>query len=562
MRKRLISPLADFFRELKRREVYPIIAGYAVVSWILLQIGEVTFAPMGLPDWVMVSLIVTVILGFPVAMVLAWVYDITPNGIRVDTGFRVRAKKEDDRPSIAVLPFVDMSPDNDQEYFCEGIAEEILNGLTTIRELRVVARSSAFQYRQEEADARQFGKRLGVDAVLEGSVRKSNNRLRVNVQLVNLADGYDIWSKSFDEEPKDVFSIQDEIAREVVDSLLQTITEKHQKTLRTTSCQNTRAYDYYLRGRQYFNRFQKIDIESARQMFRQALEIDPGCSSAWTGYADCYSFLYMFVKRNESYRAEAHKASQRALELAPGLADAHASRGLAYLISEQLDLAEAEFDEALRLNPMLSQAYYYRGRTGIHQGNAELAAKMFEKACEVDPADYQSRFLRVQVLRGMGRMKDAIEEAKKGIAIVEKRLRWHPDDARALQLGAGSLILIGEIERGKRWLKRAMEIDPDDSILLYNVACHYATLGQIDESLDYLESAIEKGAVNAVWMKNDEDLANLRNHPRYESILRHLENQSGAEMDDLSTDSGRVAKSEKLLPFTSGKATGNRSSAA
>ena len=161
--------------ELKRRRVYPVIAAYAVVAFILLQIGEITFGPLGLPNWVMVGLIVVVIVGFPITVVLAWIFDITPGGIR-RTG---EAVESEDRPSIAVLPFVDMSPEQDQGYFCEGVAEEILNALTKIQQLSVAARSSSFQYKAGAGDVREIGKELGVKAILEGSVRKSDNHLRV-----------------------------------------------------------------------------------------------------------------------------------------------------------------------------------------------------------------------------------------------------------------------------------------------------------------------------------------------------------------------------------------------
>jgi TolB-like protein len=194
--------------ELMRRRVYPVIAAYAVVAFILLQIGEITFGPLGLPNWVMVALIIVVSVGFPVVVVLAWVFDITPTGIR-RTG---TLAESDDKPSIAVLPFVDMSPDKDQGYFCEGVAEEILNALTKIPELSVAARSSSFQFNAGIHDVRDIGRELGVKTILEGSVRKSADRLRVTAQLVKSSDGYHLWSKTFNEELDDVFAIQDEIS--------------------------------------------------------------------------------------------------------------------------------------------------------------------------------------------------------------------------------------------------------------------------------------------------------------------------------------------------------------
>ena len=516
MKLRPLLPLTKLSRELKRRKVYPVIAGYAFAAWILLQIGEVTFEPLGFPDWAMTGLVIVVILGFPVALVLSWVFDLTATGLRRDSDMPV--VESDDTPSIAVLPFADMSPDKDQGYFCEGVAEEILNALTKIERLHVASRTSSFQFKDGQGDIRDIGRELGVRAILEGSVRKSGNQLRVTAQLIKVADGYHLWSKSFDQELEDIFAIQDEIASCIAESLLDTLTK-----VKTTSSRDVKAYEHYLRGRQFFNRFRKKDIDFARQMFRQAIDIDPEFALAWAGYADCFSFLMMYVEPDDSYCGEASKASERALELGPDLAEAHASRGLAYLISEEFELAETEFEKALDLDSSLFEAYYYYGRTRFHQGNVEEAAELFAKAAEANPADYQSRLLRVQILRGLGRMDEAMAEAKMGIVAVEKHLELNPDDARALHLGAGSLIVVGESEVAEQWLKRALEIDPDDSVVLYNVACNYAILGNIDTSLNYLEQAVENGTVSVAWMRNDEDLKNLRGHPRYEELLQKLE---------------------------------------
>jgi TolB-like protein/Flp pilus assembly protein TadD len=517
--------------ELRRREVYPVIVAYAIVGWILLQIGEVTFGPLGLPDWVMSFLVVLVIAGFPVALLLAWRYDFTPRGIHRDRGSVPEAAAG--RPSIAVLPFVDMSPDKDQQYFCEGVAEEILNALTRIRELRVAARSSSFQFPADVGDVREIGRQLGVKTILEGSVRKSGDQLRVTAQLVKVSDGYHIWSKTFDQELENVFAIQDDIASSIAQSLLETINPIEYAVVQTTSSANVNAYDYYLRGRQYFKRFRKMDVEHARNLFWQAIELDPDFALAWAGYADCHSILMMYSDPKPAYALQASHASKRALQLQPDLAEAHASRGLACLVSREFDSAEAEFVRALELNPGLFNAWYFYGRTRFHQGDMEMAADLFRKAAEVDPDDYQARLLRVQILRGAGQTELAEREAAEAIAVVEKHLEWTPDDARAFHLGAGSLIALGQFDRARRWMRRALELDPEDSIALYNVACNFATMNEVEESLDHLEKAIDKGMVSADWMRNDEDLISLRTSPRFKELLRHV-----AERDQLRNQGG------------------------
>lgn len=517
--KRNLRSLAQLSRKLKRRRVYPVMVAYALFCWVILQIGEVTFAPLGLPEWAMTGLIVAVVVGFPVVFVLAWVFDIKVTEPEED------AEREIVSPSVAVLPFTDMSQQSDQGYLCEGIAEEILNGLTLIPQLHVAARMSSFQYREGAGDIRDIGRQLGVSAVLEGSVRKSGCKLRVSVQLISVEDGYHLWSRTFDQELQDIFAIQDEIATGVAHAMLDTL-ERVETTLTT----DVSAYEYYLRGRQFFNRFSKLDIEYARQMFGRAIEIAPDFAQAWAGYADCYSFMVMYEDPQDSYRNEANAASLKAVQIDPDLAEAHASRGLAYLVCEGYAMAESEFKRAIELNPALFEAYYYYGRARFHQGDMDGAADLFERASIANPADYQSRFLRVQILRGMGRLAEAKEEASLGLKAVEKHLEWNPDDARALHLGAGSLLLTGDLERADSWLRRAIEIDPRDSVVLYNVACNYAIMNKTEEALDYLEQAIEHGTVSASWMINDEDLVSLHDLPRYRKMLEGLE---GLEDKDL-----------------------------
>jgi Flp pilus assembly protein TadD len=233
--------------------------------------------------------------------------------------------------------------------------------------------------------------------------------------------------------------------------------------------------------------------------------------------------MVMYVDPEPRYQQEASRASQRALQLEPDLAEAHASRGLACLVCEDYDNAEREFIKAIELNPNLFEAYYYYARTKFHHGDMAAAADLFQKAADVDPADYQSRCLRGQILRGSGRVDEARVQALDAVSVIEQHLKWSPDDARAYHLGAGSLIILNEFERAKRWLHRAIEIAPEDSVVLYNVACNLATLGETEKALDYLERAAEHGAVSAAWMRNDEDLVKLRGDPKYIALLDRLD---------------------------------------
>jgi len=509
--------LAGFSAELVRRRVYPVIVAYALIAWALLQIGEVTFEPLGLPGWVMTALVFVAIAGFPVAAILAWMFDITPFGIRRDLPPLFADPSVAESPSIAVLPFTDMSQEQDQSYFCEGVAEAILHALTKIRSLHVAARTSSFRCASADEDVRDIGHRLGVSTILEGSVRKSGGQLRVTAQLIKVADGYHLWSKTFDRELTDIFEIQDDIATSIARSLVKTI-----NPVSTTSTRDVVAYEFYLRGRQYLNRLRKTDLNSARRMFFQAIRKDPEFALAWASYADSYSMEAMYADPTPWLRDKALEASDRAVALGPDLAETHASAGLAQLVSEDFETAERELKKAIEINPDLFEAWYYFARTRFHQGDMDSAAELFAKAASVDSEDYQSRLLRVQILRGQGRVEDARSEAHEAIEVAERHLEWNPDDVRAMLLGAGSLILLGDTERAERWMQRALEIDPDDPISLYNLACNYATLNKVDEALDYLERAADIGTVSKDWMENDEDLVNLRAHPRFDAILEKV----------------------------------------
>ncbi len=523
-----------FYSELKRRKVIRVGMFYAIGAFVLLQIGDVAFEPLDLPGWVMRSLIYTVIVGFPLALVLSWFFDLTRQGLRRDpfdltatgeyTTF-VPATEFGTTPSIAVLPFTDMSEAQDQGYFCDGVSEAILNALTRVGNLQVASRTSSFQFRNTSDDIRKIGKKLSVNTVLEGRVQKSNDRLRITAQLINVKDGYHLWSKQYDADLKDIFEIQDEIAQSIAEAQALELSAQEQSALKTASTTDARAYDFYLRGRKFFHRFSGSGMVYARQMFDQALEIDPDFALAWAGRADCYAFVEMYVQADRTNRVEVTRSAKRALELDSVAAEPHASRGLAYLVCEQYDEAIEEFETAIRISPTLFEPWYYYARASFHQGKLQKAADLFAKASEVNPDDYQTRILRAHVLHGLGQVELANEVGKEAIKIVEKHLKWHPDDPRAFYLGAGTLQQLGEHDRAERWIGRALAIDPTDSVVNYNVACFYALEGQGDKALTSLESAVDHGSVSASWMQNDDDLASIRDNPRFDALIERLQKQ-------------------------------------
>jgi serine/threonine protein kinase/Flp pilus assembly protein TadD len=428
-----------------------------------------------------------------------------------------------DIPSIAVLPFVDMSREKDQAYFCEGIAEEIINALSRVQGLRVASRTASFQFRDTAVELKEIGHRLRVETLLEGSVRKSGNRLRITAQIVDTEQGFHLWSESFDRELKDIFEIQDEIAKNIVRALQVTLSPQERGALRKPSTRHVQAYDYYLRGRSFYFKYGRHDIEFALQLFARATELDLGYALAYAGLADCWSYIYLYSDRRESVREQAISASRRAVELAPDSAQAQASHALALSISGRKEEAEHGFETAVRFDPGLFEAWYFYARHTFVNGDLEKAARLFEEAIRVRPDDYQAPLLVAQIYDTLGRLDDGIAARRSGVALVEERIQLHPDDVRALYMGANGLVALGERELGLDWARRAQKIAPDEPMLLYNLGCIYSLAGEIDEALDCLERAVAHGLVQKGWYLHDSNLDPLRQHPRFLALMEKLE---------------------------------------
>jgi len=282
------------------------------------------------------------------------------------------------------------------------------------------------------------------------------------------------------------------------------------------------AYNYYLRGRQFFHQFRRTGIQFARRMFERAMQIDPGYALAHAGAADCCSFLYMYWDASNSNLEGANAYSKKALELAPELAEAHAARGFAVSLSKRYDEARREFEMAIRLDPKLYEAHYLYARACVQEGKLEEAAKHYEDASRTRPEDYQSILLMQGPLHSLGREADAYAALRRGVQVAEKHLELNPDDARALYLSAGALAQLGERERALELAKRAFAIDPEDSGVLYNVACVYANLGDAENAITCLEKAIQNGFGHREWLEHDTDLTSLRADPRFTALRERL----------------------------------------
>jgi serine/threonine protein kinase/Tfp pilus assembly protein PilF len=424
--------------------------------------------------------------------------------------------------SIAVLPFTNMSADAENEYFTDGLAEEIINALSKIQSLRVASRTASFAFKGKNEDIAEIGRKLKVSTFLEGSVRKMGSRLRITAQLVNVADGYHLWSERYDREMEDIFAIQDEISQAIVKALRVILSEGEKKQIEKARAVNVQAYDYYLRGRQYFHQLRRKSLEIAKQMFSKAIEIDPEYARAHAGVADCYSLLYTYFDAREFNLRQADKASSKALELEPELAEAHVAKGLAVSLSKRFDEAEQEFETAMRLDPKLFEAVYWYARARLSQGQYEEAIRLFERAGTLRPEDYETPGFLAQAYAALGRTEESMAARRKAMKIIDQHLELNPDDARALILGAVNNANLHDTDRAMSFAERAMTADPEDPMLLYNVACTYSQLEKSEEALGALERAAEKGWGDRAWIEHDSDWDRLRQDSRFRAIVESM----------------------------------------
>ena len=422
--------------------------------------------------------------------------------------------------SIAVLPFTNMSADAENEFFTDGITEEIINALNKVRALDVASRTSAFAFKGNKEDISAIGRKLKVHTVLEGSVRKAGNRLRISTQLIDVATSFQLWSERYDREMEDVFAIQDEIATSIVNALKVVLTEKEEAAIKKIPTQSVRAYEYYLRGRQLFHQRRAETLDAAEDLYRRAIALDPDYALAFAGLADCSCFRFFeHAGARDEALAQAESASRRALKLDPDLAEAHASRGLALTYQRRFDEASQEFERAMELDSVLYEAPWYYGRSLQAQGRSEEAAAMYERAAELRADDYQSPIFAAAMYRSLGRTTEARAASQRGLAAAERALALNHGDSRALYLGAMELQVMGDKARSDEWARRAIQSDPTNPLLQYNIGCLYAVGGNRGLALDHLERAMELGMRNRDWLMTDPDLASIRDDPRFAALL-------------------------------------------
>jgi len=581
----------NFFVELKRRNVYKVGVAYLVGGWALSQGIAQVLPVFDVPNWVVRLLVLLIIVGLPVALVLAWMFEITPQGIkRTETAdampgatqrkkhawiyvvviggllsiglfflgrYTAQTPRQSEEASgvipeksIAVLPFDNLSGDPDNAYFTEGVQDEILTRLAKVADLKVIARTSTQKFRSAPENLPEIAKQLGVMNILEGSVQKANDQVRVNVQLINALTYAHLWADTYDRRFTDIFAVESEIAKNVADALQAKLTGSEKSSIAKAPTADPEAYELYLKGRFFWNKRSGADLRKAIEYFNQAIAKDPNYALAYAGLADSYLLLpnYGSASTQESVPS-ARAALKKALELDDSLAEAHASSGLLDTFECRLERAISDFERAIQLKPNYATAHHWLmfGRLSlghfdqaIEEGkralkldplspiiNADFAwtyfcAQRFDKAerqarktLEIDPQFFLAHYYLGQVLQFKGHLTEAIAEFQKAVD-----LNGDPD---SLGMLGQAYARNGQKDEAQKILLRLNEEAKSRYVAPYATALVYLGLGEKERALDELERAYQRGDTNYLFVvRVDPMLDDLRGHPRFDALVQKI----------------------------------------
>ena len=579
----------NFFAELKRRNVYKVAVAYAVVGWLIAQIATQIFPFLEIPNWVVRLVIVLIAIGFPIALVIAWAFELTPEGLKrtedVDPATSARQPRkhiwilvvivgatfsiglfligrytaqnttgaahiESPAKSIAVLPFDNATRNADTEYLSDGISEALINSLTELQQLKVIARSTAFRYKGKQIDPQSVGRDLKVQTVLMGVVRQLGDRLNVQVDLVDAVTGSQLWGQEYERKLVDVLAVKQALVREVTEKLRLKLTGEQQQRLTQRDTTNPEAYQFYLRGRYYWNKRTAENLTKAMEQFQQAADKDPNYALAYVGLSDSYVLLenYAGTPANETL-PKAKAFAERALQLDNSLAEAHTSLGYVYNGLWRWEEAEQEFKRAIELNPNYPNAHHWYSLCLLDLGRIAEAKAEIKRAHELDPlsliigttvtyaylaegdakfAGAQSKkvveldpnFSRGHEYLGLAYLKEAryseaIAELQKAVEL-SGRERWPLRD-----LGYGYAIS-GKRAEAEAIIKELVGKYENGRALGQDLAAVYAGLGEKDQAFAWLEKDFQTRSGLLGWTRWAPAFESLRSDPRYTDLLRRM----------------------------------------
>ena len=580
----------NFFSELKRRNVYKVAIAYIVAGWALSQGIAQVFPVFDIPNWVIRLIVVLIIIGLPIALVLAWMFELTPQGIKrtetADAMPTVAGQKKHtwiyvvvigaaisialfflgrytvenktsaapnniSNQSIAVLPFENLSEEKGNAYFTEGIQEEILTRLSKLAGFKVISRTSTERFKSSPEDLPQIARQLSVMNILEGSVQRAADQVRVNVQLIKASTEAHLWAESYDRKMTDIFGVESEIAQAVADTLQAKLTGSDQRAIMTRPTENADAHDLYLRGRFFWNKRTAADFRAALGYFEQAAKADPNYAVAYAGMADCYTLLPLYgggVPADIYPKAIA--IAQKAIAIDPNLAEPHASLGLIHALFDfDFPTSVSEFEQAVQLNPNYATAHQWFGDSTLpslgqfDRANAELkraldldplsvvinndvgttfwitgryrdAIAQLRKTIEMDPRSYSAHW-------GLGQAFESIGDFASAIAEYEKSTQLD-DDPLPLGLLGAAKAKAGDRAAAFAILNRLEAIAKLRYVPDYSFALIHLALGEKDQAMHWLESSFAKHQPDLNWVRVDPDLRALHGDPRFEALAEKI----------------------------------------
>jgi TolB-like protein/Tfp pilus assembly protein PilF len=573
------SSFKAFIAKLRKRRIIETVAAFIAGGWLIIEfVDRILVAHYHFPDQAIDITFITLLCAlictllwrwfsgrekprkFKLELVLIPLVLLVTVLLDIHLLLHLKAPESETIPaskwknSVAVLPFVDMSPQKDQEYFCDGMTEELINRLSNISELKVPARTSSFVFKGKAEDIREIGRKLDVQTVLEGSIRKVDNQLRVTAQLVNIANGFHLWSETYNRELKDVFSIQDEIASTIADKLEVTLLSDEKTRLVKRPTENLEAYNLYLLGRHFLYQTNEESLNKAIHYFEQAIANHPGYALAYVGKASGYSILYAcgYLALKESY-TRAKEAVIKALELDDELGEAHGSLGyLRGFLDWDLAGAEREFKRALQLspgsvdiysnysfflsmmgryeeaiaglkravelNPAVPETYVYLGMFGYYlEGRFDEAIAQIKKGLDIDPNFLMGQLSLASAYAVKGMSGEAISQAEKVISAGSTL-----EDVQTLTFVGWVYAVSGRKEDARKFLSRMLDLRARRYVDPSLIGAVYAGLGEKDKAFEWLTKAYEEHSGQIVWIKVDPWYKNLRSDPRYKELLRKM----------------------------------------
>ena len=425
-----------------------------------------------------------------------------------------------ERGALAVLPFGNISPDAETDYFSDGLTEELIARLSLVNDIDLVSRWASMQFKGRAQDVRAIGNELGARYIVGGSVRRFQDSVRITVQLVDVATNRQLWGNTYKGKLDDIFDIQEQVAQQIVEALKLKLSFSEKVSLTKRQTVNAQAYDLYLRGQEQLYRLTKRSVEYAIQLFEKAIELDPRYAAAYAGCSSAYGQMYQLISREERFRELAQELSFKALMYDNNLPEAYRAMGLSYFLWGKLNEATASCTKAVEIDPDDFIAHWTLGRIYFTEGKLEQALDLFRRVAEIKPGFYAGHLDVAQTCLGLGRVAEADVVYRQLLEIMPNYLLQNPDDSRARLIYANMLGRAGQKDDAIREGTKALVLSPGDPVMLYNAACMYVSLGEPARAIEALRQAIDAGYTNLGWMKNDPDLVPLRDEPEFVAMLQ------------------------------------------